>query len=177
MNIHRLIPQIKKNPHTYLKKSSKNNCCRFMELVDEYSFWGLKYSHIIGKVIQLPFKLYITGKDQTNTHTHKQTNTHTHKQTNRHGHYNTSPSPYGGRGNNYGPVGRVSWRIATCNGTLPSSTSPFQINMQHFYKMVGCVNDHAKYIVDGFITDIVMACRPFCIGQFVFIFSPKGPIS
>ena len=29
------------------------------------------------------------------THTH----THTHKQTNRHGHYNTSPSPYGGRGN------------------------------------------------------------------------------
>ena len=24
----------------------------------------------------------------------------THKQTNRHGHYNTSPSPYGGRGNN-----------------------------------------------------------------------------
>ena len=32
---------------------------------------------------------------QTNTHTNKQTNTHT----NRHGHYNTSPSPYGGRGN------------------------------------------------------------------------------
>ena len=32
----------------------------------------------------------------TNKHTHKQTNTHT----NRHGHYNTSPSPYGGRGNN-----------------------------------------------------------------------------
>ena len=36
----------------------------------------------------------------TNKHTHKQTNTHT----NRHGHYNTSPSPYGGRGNN------VMWR-------------------------------------------------------------------
>ena len=40
---------------------------------------------------------------QTNKHTHKQTNTqtnkHTNKQTNRHGHYNTSPSPYGGRGN------------------------------------------------------------------------------
>ena len=33
---------------------------------------------------------------QTNKHTHKQT----HKQTDRHGHYNTSPSPYGGRGNN-----------------------------------------------------------------------------
>ena len=33
---------------------------------------------------------------QTNTQTHTQTNTHT----NRHGHYNTSPSPYGGRGNN-----------------------------------------------------------------------------
>ena len=32
---------------------------------------------------------------QTNTQTHKHTNT----QTNRHGHYNTSPSPYGGRGN------------------------------------------------------------------------------
>ena len=32
---------------------------------------------------------------QTHKHTHKQTNTHT----NRHGHYNTSPSPYGGRGN------------------------------------------------------------------------------
>ena len=32
---------------------------------------------------------------QTNTQTHTQTNTHT----NRHGHYNTSPSPYGGRGN------------------------------------------------------------------------------
>ena len=29
---------------------------------------------------------------------HGQTNTH--KQTHRHGHYNTSPSPYGGRGNN-----------------------------------------------------------------------------
>ena len=47
---------------------------KFMELVDEYSFWGLawisiikinKYSHIIGKVIQLPFKWYITCKDQT----------------------------------------------------------------------------------------------------------------
>ena len=32
---------------------------------------------------------------QTNTHTNTQTN----KQTDRHGHYNTSPSPYGGRGN------------------------------------------------------------------------------
>ena len=32
---------------------------------------------------------------QTNTQTHK----HTHKHTDRHGHYNTSPSPYGGRGN------------------------------------------------------------------------------
>ena len=31
---------------------------------------------------------------------HGQTNTHTNKQTRRHGHYNTSPSPYGGRGNN-----------------------------------------------------------------------------
>ena len=30
---------------------------------------------------------------------HGQTNKQTHKQTNRHGHYNTSPSPYGGRGN------------------------------------------------------------------------------
>ena len=30
---------------------------------------------------------------------HGQTHTHTNKQTNRHGHYNTSPSPYGGRGN------------------------------------------------------------------------------
>ena len=34
---------------------------------------------------------------QTNTQTNKQT----HKQTNRHGHYNTSPSPYGGRGNKW----------------------------------------------------------------------------
>ena len=32
--------------------------------------------------------------------THKHTNKHTNTQTNRHGHYNTSPSPYGGRGNN-----------------------------------------------------------------------------
>ena len=30
---------------------------------------------------------------------HGQTNKHTNKHTNRHGHYNTSPSPYGGRGN------------------------------------------------------------------------------
>ena len=30
---------------------------------------------------------------------HGQTNTRTNKHTNRHGHYNTSPSPYGGRGN------------------------------------------------------------------------------
>ena len=37
---------------------------------------------------------------QTNTQTHK----HTHKHTDRHGHYNTSPSPYGGRGND-----NVSW--------------------------------------------------------------------
>ena len=36
---------------------------------------------------------------QTNTHTNKQTHTQTNTQTNRHGHYNTSPSPYGGRGN------------------------------------------------------------------------------
>ena len=39
--------------------------------------------------------LWNFAKTRTNTHTHKQTN----KQTNRHGHYNTSPSPYGGRGN------------------------------------------------------------------------------
>ena len=32
---------------------------------------------------------------------HGQTNTHTNKQTHRHGHYNTSPSPYGGRGNKH----------------------------------------------------------------------------
>ena len=32
---------------------------------------------------------------------HGQTHTHTHTQTDRHGHYNTSPSPYGGRGNQY----------------------------------------------------------------------------
>ena len=31
---------------------------------------------------------------------HGQTNTHTNTKTDRHGHYNTSPSPYGGRGNN-----------------------------------------------------------------------------
>ena len=37
---------------------------------------------------------------QTHTHTHTHTNKQTNKQTNRHGHYNTSPSPYGGRGNN-----------------------------------------------------------------------------
>ena len=30
---------------------------------------------------------------------HGQTNTHTNTKTDRHGHYNTSPSPYGGRGN------------------------------------------------------------------------------
>ena len=32
--------------------------------------------------------------------TDKQTHTQTNRQTDRHGHYNTSPSPYGGRGNN-----------------------------------------------------------------------------
>ena len=31
---------------------------------------------------------------------HGQTHTQTDRQTDRHGHYNTSPSPYGGRGNN-----------------------------------------------------------------------------
>ena len=36
---------------------------------------------------------------QTHKQTNKQTHTQTHKQTDRHGHYNTSPSPYGGRGN------------------------------------------------------------------------------
>ena len=30
---------------------------------------------------------------------HGQTHTQTDRQTDRHGHYNTSPSPYGGRGN------------------------------------------------------------------------------
>ena len=48
---------------------------------------------------------------QTHTHTHTHTNKHTHKQTHRHGHYNTSPSPYGGRGNYtkraYGKVRRI----------------------------------------------------------------------
>ena len=38
--------------------------------------------------------------------THKQTHKHTNKQTDRHGHYNTSPSPYGGRGNNVVLYGR-----------------------------------------------------------------------
>ena len=43
---------------------------KFMELVDEYSFWALvsrllTYSYIIGKVIQLPFNWYITVSDQT----------------------------------------------------------------------------------------------------------------
>ena len=33
--------------------------------------------------------------------THTQTNRQTNRQTDRHGHYNTSPSPYGGRGNKY----------------------------------------------------------------------------
>ena len=43
---------------------------------------------------------------QTNTQTHK----HTNKQTpNRHGHYNTSPSPYGGRGNNF-----TKWAHCKC---------------------------------------------------------------
>ena len=37
---------------------------------------------------------------QTNTQTNTQTHKQTPKQTDRHGHYNTSPSPYGGRGNN-----------------------------------------------------------------------------
>ena len=41
---------------------------------------------------------------QTNTHTNKQTHTQTNTQTNRHGHCNTSPSPYGGRGNNWGQL-------------------------------------------------------------------------
>ena len=59
--------------------------------------------------------LWNFAKTRTNTHTNKQTdmgitiprppreNTdkHTHKQTNGHGHYNTSPSPYGGRGNDH----------------------------------------------------------------------------
>ena len=39
--------------------------------------------------------LWHFAKTRTNT----RTNTHTNTQTNRHGHYNTSPSPYGGRGN------------------------------------------------------------------------------
>ena len=42
---------------------------------------------------------------------HGQTHTHTNKQTNRHGHYNTSPSPYGGRGNNaFMFTVRKAWR-------------------------------------------------------------------
>ena len=45
---------------------------------------------------------------QTNTHTHKQTNKHTNKHTNRHGHYNTSPSPYGGRGNHKSSIQEVT---------------------------------------------------------------------
>ena len=41
---------------------------------------------------------------------HGQTNTHTNTKTDRHGHYNTSPSPYGGRGN-YTDVTR---QLPTC---------------------------------------------------------------
>ena len=42
---------------------------------------------------------------------HGQTNTHTNTKTDRHGHYNTSPSPYGGRGNH--AIGSFSaiWNI------------------------------------------------------------------
>ena len=43
-----------------------------------------------------------------NTDKHGQTHTQTHKQTNRHGHYNTSPSPYGGRGNKLHRSGPIS---------------------------------------------------------------------
>ena len=48
---------------------------------------------------------------------HGQTHTHTNRQTDRHGHYNTSPSPYGGRGNN--------WCVLTINTreqTTPHNT-------------------------------------------------------
>ena len=63
---------------------------------------------------------------QTNKHTHKQTNTQTNKQTNkqtnRHGHYNTSPSPYGGRGNEslqtfVHTPGRSMYSVWKCNVT------------------------------------------------------------
>ena len=43
--------------------------------------------------------LWNFAKTRTNKHTNTQTK-QTNKHTNRHGHYNTSPSPYGGRGNN-----------------------------------------------------------------------------
>ena len=43
---------------------------------------------------------------------HGQTNTHTNKHTNRHGHYNTSPSPYGGRGNNSLKQGNQRWQTS-----------------------------------------------------------------
>ena len=49
---------------------------------------------------------------QTNTQTNKHTNKQTHKQTNRHGHYNTSPSPYGGRGNYNGIIDIIPKSIA-----------------------------------------------------------------
>ena len=42
--------------------------------------------------------------------TDKQKHGQTHTQTNRHGHYNTSPSPYGGRGNNnFGDIMVLVW--------------------------------------------------------------------
>ena len=38
---------------------------------------------------------------------HGQTHTQTDRQTDRHGHYNTSPSPYGGRGNHKSSIQEV----------------------------------------------------------------------
>ena len=60
--------------------------------------------------------LWNFAKTRTNKHTHKQT----HTQTNRHGHYNTSPSPYGGRGNyKMCPHKSVPWREVSPDQRVP----------------------------------------------------------
>ena len=74
---------------------------------------------------------------QTNKHTHK----HTNKQTDRHGHYNTSPSPYGGRGNyfiaclkqgQFATQRRVNGIIDWWNGTF-------------------IICEHTKYLLDNLL--------------------------
>ena len=92
---------------------------------------------------------------------HGQTDKHTNKHTDRQGHYNTSPSPYGGRGNN-----NCSWII---HYEILCMITRFELCMVHtnekHYKWTA---DIKMYFHWGILIMSTLSC--LSVGSKIFIF-------